>query len=48
METRFKTTLSSRSIAAGREEIRDMAAAAVAAFERILAADELGRYRSAD
>ena len=48
VETRFKLTLSSRSIAAGPDEIRGLAAAAVEAFERILAADELARFRSAD
>jgi len=48
VETRFKLTLPHRAIAAGRSEVRSLAVEAVAAFERILAADVLARYRTAD
>lgn len=47
VEIRFKLNLASRIIAAGGGEIRRFAAESVAAFERILDAGELERYRAA-
>lgn len=46
VESRFKLTLPGRAIASGRAEVRRLAVEAVAAFERILATDELAGYRS--
>jgi len=47
-EVRFKVVLSRRSIAAGRDELRRLAAEAVASFERILVSAALARYLPPD
>jgi len=47
VEARFKLTLPSRAIAAGAGEVQSLTLQAVAAFERILRAGELARFRTA-
>jgi hypothetical protein len=47
-EVRFKLVLPPRSIAAGREELRRLAAETVTSFERILASEALARYLPPD
>jgi hypothetical protein len=47
-EVRFKLVLPQRTIAAGRGELRRLAAEAVASFERILASEALARYLPPD
>ncbi len=47
-EVRFKLRIPRRSIASGPAAIRDLAAATVGAFERILSSGDLARYVPAD
>jgi len=47
-EVRFKVRLSRRTVGAGADAVRRLAASAVAGFERILGAPELARYTAGD